>query len=308
MNKKLIVSILACAFSFLYIQTYATEETNKTSQSTQGDQSPAIFISPGGTSSVNYEVSQKKMDKMIQTATKLMREEFSNCLKIAAEFQTATLNELNVKLSKYLITQSQVSNIEAEEWARDILQTAPGIKKAQKEFEDTAKKYNEEISKMLVTSSYNYFAYVLGVVDTKLNALKKNDSEITVEINDRLVLFSDDEKRIEPYVMRKLNLRGGNFIQLVCFPGKISLGLVVKCPTIKFGEVKSNTLVQKFSFTPIHPTGSLSSGTKLPYKDSRIKHKDVMYPLTGQPSLDEKTKNEFEKTFDNFFQLAYGDR
>ena len=177
---------------------------------------------------------------MTQTAANHMREEFLNCLKIAAEFQTAILNELNVKLSKYLTKHTQVSNVEAEAWAHNILQTASGIKKAQKEFEDTAKKYNEEISKMLVTSSYNYITFVLGIVDTKLNALQKIDPEITVERNDKLVLFSDEEHPVKPYVIKQFNLPGHNSIQVVCFPGKTNLGLVEKCPTIKFAEVKSN--------------------------------------------------------------------
>jgi hypothetical protein len=298
------VSVLIIG-SVLFIPiVYAEQLPNKINQDTYGNQSPASIALPGSTVNINYQTSYKEITEVIEKANNKMRNEFSNCLKVAAKLQTSTLDELGEELALILLKDNKTTSVEAEGWAKSIIDNSQPIKNTQEHLKETSKKYNEEIAKMFTMNTYRYMSYILSYIDKRITSLQRVDDRITLEKSNKIVFFYNVSKLEKPYPIRRIFLPDGNHIEIICSPGQLRNGLVHTLPFLTFNEIKHDNIVQQFKFTA-DSSSPVFLGSHLPYKKKELQYKNIIYPMTGGPDLDEKIKKQFSETFIKFFQLAY---
>ncbi len=281
---RLTVFFLSLPLSFcILFESYAAE---RVTQETKGDQSPAVFVSPGGTSNINYRI-----DAQIDQILSEVRKEFSKCLEVTIAFQSKKLEELNKTLSELLVQNQGVSEEDAKKWAKDIVEKAPGFKKEIENNNALIKKYNEDLSKDLIAKVYKTFAYVFETLDSKLLALKEVSPKATYARDDRFVLFSDETSQMESYTARSFIFANGTRIAVTLTPGKLKQGLIQTCPSLDFIEFAGQNLTQSFKVTPHYGGGRIHIFGGVELKKQRTV-RDVAYSATGTDILTDRFKEE----------------
>jgi hypothetical protein len=136
MNRHVIFS-LSFWFLFCFLcECYAVE---RSTQKTTGDQSPAAQADRGATIKIEYNNIVNQY--ISETKTK-----FSECLDIATVFQNQKLADLNKTIATLLVQNEGASKGEADKWAKDLIEQAPGFKKERENNNALIRKYNEELS------------------------------------------------------------------------------------------------------------------------------------------------------------------
>ena len=299
MNKrtvKLIVISLAIYFSLC-----SANASSEVKQDTKGNQSPAVYISPGGSSNITYN----NPDKIIDRVASEIKQEFDNCLDFAIIFQAKKLKYLNKTLAE-LYAQETTDQKEAKKWAQDIIDKAPEIKNQKHVIEEQRDKYNKEFSKNLLANVYKLFTYIFQTVDSILLAFQELNTEVKYKKNKNLVFFNDEPTQINSYVARTVILPNGNCIHIICDTGKIHQGIVSTCPTLIFAEGSGKKIIQSFKLVPHyggHTLTILGPGVKLPEKERVLA--DIKYIATGEEMLTMQIRERFDSTFQDFFKLAY---
>jgi len=293
---RLTVFFLSLFLSFCILsEPYAAE---RVTQETKGDQSPAIYVSPGGTSNINYRI-----DAQIDQILSEVRKEFSKCLEVTTAFQSKKLEELNKTLAELLVQNLGVPEEDAKKWARDIVEKAPGFKKEIENNNALIKKYNEELSKDLMAKVYKAFAYVFETVDSRLLALKELSPKTTYARDDRFVLFSDETSQIKSYTARSFVFANGARVAVTLTPGKLKQSLIQTCPSLDFIEFAGQSLTQSFKVTPHYGGGTIFVHGGVELKKERTV-RDIKYSATGADVLTDGFKKELNKAFSEFIKLA----
>jgi hypothetical protein len=247
-----------------------------------------------------------KIDAQIDQVLSEVRKEFSKCLEITIAFQSKKLEDLNKTLAGLLVQNEGVTEEDAKKWARDILDKAPGFKKEIETNNALIRKYNEELSKDLMAKVYKAFAYVFETVDSRLLALKELSPKATYARDDKFVLFSDETTQIKSYTARSFVFANGNRIAVILTPGELKRGLIQTCPSLDFREYAGQSLTQSFRVKPYYGGGAgfRVSGGGVELKKERIVT-DIEYPATGTDVLTDRFKEELNKAFAEFIELAF---
>jgi hypothetical protein len=293
-------TILPLLFAFLLFialpQLFAGE---RITQETKGANSPAQYVAPGGTGTIIY-----KIDAEIDQVVAEVREGFSKCLEATIAFQTKKVEELNKTLAILLVQKEGISDDDAKKWARDILDKAPKFKKEIEANNTLIKRYNEELSKDLLAKIYKAFVYIIETVDSRLLALKELSPKATYDRDNQFVLFSDETTKIKPYTLRTFVFAHGNRITVILTPGQLKQGLIQTCPALSFIESSGQSPDQSFNVNPHYggATFQLFGGVTL--KEERTV-KNIEYSATGKDILTDRFKDELNKTFAEFIELAF---
>jgi hypothetical protein len=204
-----------------------------------------------------------------------------------------------------LIVQNEGIPVEdAKKWARDIIGKAPRSKKEIDQNNALIRRYNEELSEDLMTKMYKAFDYVLETVDSKLPALKEASPKATYSRDERFVIFTDETAQLKPYTARSFVFTNGNRINLTLTPGTLKEGLVQTCLSLESSESVEHGSAQSFKVTP-HCGGvkvAISGGVQLK-KEWTLR--DIEYPATGADILLDRFKEELNRTFLEFIELAF---
>lgn len=294
---RLTVFFLSFSLSFFILfESYAAQGVT---QQTKGDQSPAVYVSPGGSASINY-----KIDTEINQVLSEVRKEFSKCLEVSIAFQSKKLEDLNRTLAGLLAQNQGVSEEDAKKWAKDIVEKAPGFKKEIENNNVLIRQYNEEFSKNLMGKVYKAFTYIFETVDSRLLALKELNPKAVYERDERFVLFSEESTEIKSYSARSFVLAKGNRISVILTPGKLKHGLIQTCPSLNFVESAGQRPIQSFRLNPRYALGGIRlSGGSIELKQERTVT-DIAYLATGDDILTDAFKKELDRAFAEFMQLA----
>lgn len=294
-HKLIVVSML------IHFSLCSADASSEVKQDTKGNQSPAVYISSGGSSNITYNNSDKLIDR---TASEI-QQKYVDCLDLAIIFQTKKLKYLNKTLAE-LYAQETTDQREARKWAQDLIDKAPEIKNQKHIIEERRDKYNREFSKNLLANVYKLFTYIFQTVDSRLLAFQELNTEVKYKKNKNFIFFNDESTQINRYVARTVILPNGNRIQIICDTGKIHQGIVSTCPTLIFAEVSGRKTIQSFKLVPHyggHTLKILGPGVKLPEKKRVLT--DIKYIATGEEMLTMQIRERFNSTFQDFFKLAY---
>ncbi|MCJ7602412.1 MAG: hypothetical protein MUO63_13060 [Desulfobulbaceae bacterium] len=298
-SVKLIIASLVIHFSLC-----TANASSEVKQDTKGNQSPAVYISPGGSSKISYDISDKAIGEIDRVVSEI-RQQFSNCLEVAIDYQNKKLKDLNQTLSE-LHAQETTNPKEAKKWAQDLIEKAPEIRNEKQVIDELKDKYNKEFSKNLLANVYKLFNYIFQTVDSRLLAFQELNTEVKYEKNENFILFNDESTQINRYVARTVILPNGNYIQIICITGKITQGIVSTCPILIFEEGAGEKTIQSFRLVPDYGAYKLTlmgPGVQLPQKERVLTN--IEYGATGEEMLTVQLKGEFNSTFQEFFKLAY---
>ena len=186
-----------------------------------------------------------------------------------------------------------------------IWDTIPTIRKEIETKERLIEKYNSEFSKNLIGNTYTLFSYIFENIDSKLLALKKENSEIKYEIEEENILFTEKSTQKNHYISRLINFPNGSQIIITCVLGEFHKGIVSKCPILVFDENFHNRRAQSFKLIPNYGGIKISprNTVRLPKKKQVLN--DVEYTAKGEVMLTDQVKKQFDETFKKFIQLAY---
>ena len=263
-----------------------------------------MYISPGGSSEISYDISDKAIGEIDRVVSEI-RQQFSNCLEVAIDFQNKKLKDLNQTLAE-LHAQETTDQKEAKKWAQDLIEKAPEIRNEKQVIDELKDKYNREFSKNLLANAYKLFNYIFQTVDSRLLAFQELNTEVKYEKNENFILFNDESTQINRYVARTVILPNGNHIQIICITGKITQGIVSTCPILIFIEGAGKKTIQSFRLSPSYGGSKITimgPGVQLPQKESVLA--DIEYRATGEEMLTVQIRERFNSTFQDFFKLAY---
>ena len=297
---KAIIAFLIIHFSF----NIAANASNEVKQNTKGNQSPAVYISPGGNSKISYDISEKAISEIDRVVSEI-RQQFSNCLEVAIDFQNKKLKDLNHTLAK-LRVQETTNQKETKKWAQELIEKTPEIKNNKKAIDALRDEYNKKFSKNLLANVYKLFTFAYQTVDSRMLVFQELNTEVKFEKNENLILFKDESTQVNRYVARSVILPNGNHIQIICETGNILRGIVSRCPTLIFVELAGENIIQSFRLAPHYGGSTLTlrgSGVQLPQKERVLS--DIKYRATGEEMLTIQIKERFNRNFQDFFKLAY---
>lgn len=296
MSKRTTLFLTLCLSFTNLPESYSAEAIN---QQTKGDQSPAVFVSPGGTSSINY-----KFGPEIEQITSSINNGFSKCFESAIAFQSEKVDELNKKLAVLLVQNESVPEEDAKKWATDIIKNAPDLRKEIDNNNAFVKKYNEELSKDIMGKVYITFTYLFETIDNRLLALKELNPSATFSKSDKFIIFSDESGSIKGYTARSFVLVKGNRIDINLVPGRINKGLIQTCPSLHFIESAGQNWIQSFQINPHYGGLTITTNRGVELKKERIVE-SIKYQATGEEVLTTQFKQDFERAFSEFIKLAF---
>jgi hypothetical protein len=216
------------------------------------------------------------------------------------------LEELNRSLVKLYSQSAGAPDEDAKKWALETLENAREFKKEMETLDESRKKYNEGLSKDILDKAYRLFQFIVETVDSRIMALQELNPSVKYEKSDKLILFNDEMTKAGQYTLVTVVLPKGNRIFINCVPGELKQGLVSKCPSLEFVEHVEGKRMQSFGITPHY--GLLSIGItegKVKLKEGRAL-RGLTYSTTGEEMLTEQFKSQFNGTFKEFFNIAYG--
>ncbi len=293
---KVIAFFLSLSLFFCLLAESTAAE--KITQETKGSQSPAVFLSPGAISNINYTTP---IDQIMSEVHK----EFSRCMEVTIAFQSKKLEELNKKLARLLVENEGIPEDDARQWAKELVEKSPGFKKEIETNKALIQKYNKELSNNLAAKVYKAFSYIFENLDSRFLALKDLNPKTKYDRDDKFVLFSDENISVEAYTIRVFVFANENHINITLIPGKMKQGLVQKCPSIVFSEYEGKNLKQSFIIIPHY------GGKTLTFRDNKVTLKkestvkDIKYLATGADVLTESFKENFNSMFTSFVKLAF---
>lgn len=290
-------------FISLSYNVYALTEIK---QKTEGNDSPATVVLPGGHYEPHYDISDKAIDALIDRVSLEINQKYSDCMDFAIDFQNKKLEELNHKLAELYIQEVGAPEEEAKKWAQEIIEKAPEIRKEIETKEKLKEKYNAEFSKNLIANVYKLFTCIFKTVDSKLLAFKELNPEVKYEIKEEYILFAKKSMPKNFYIARTAILPNGSQVEIICILGKLQRGIVSSCPTLEFNENFHNRRVQSFKLIPNY------GGIKITLRDNIVqlpKTREVLnnveYTTSGGTMLTEGLKEKFNETLTKFIRLAY---
>jgi hypothetical protein len=274
---------------------------DKITQETKGDQSPAIIVQQGGKANVNYNHVH---NYYVTPAFTEVKQRYSECIQLVADFQRMKLEELDKRLAEYYVQQTGAPNQDAKKWVEDVIRYAPEYKKQMQENDRQREEWNREFSKDILAKTYDLFTYLLDVIDTRFAALQEANPKTIYEKTDKFILFSDASKGDTSYIARTFIMPNGNRIYIVCSVGEISRGLVINCPSLRFSDQQG--VGQSFSISPKGAYGTATiGGDVVPLRKKEILQ-DIKYPSTGEVMLTPEFKARFDSTLKKFLVMVYG--
>ncbi len=278
----------------------SSHPADEITQETKGDQSPAVYVSPGGSSTINYAINQ-----MVVPAFSVLRGEYLDCIRFLIDSQTKKLKELDKKLAQFFIQQTGATDQDANKWVEEVIRNAPEYKKQIQENDKIREEWNREFSKSLMAKVYELFTYIFLTIDSRFAAFQEVNPKSEYQKNDKFALFEDASQDDADYIARTFAFPEGKRILIYCSIGRTNRGLVLSCPSLRFSEVIKQGVRQSFSVTPQKGHGTIIIGTPPVPMKKREGLKDVEYPITGQEMLTEEFKTRFNATFQDFLKIVY---
>ena len=312
---KIIIVCLATILTFSI--SMISIASDSVTQNPKGVQSPAMYVSPGGTGTINYDVSQqalKNLNAEIKQSLFEVRQSFLNCMDTVKAFQDKKIEELNIKLAEYLTKEKDITKKTAKTWGKEILESSSTYKEFEddnKKREDLLQEYNSQLSKNVIANSYRLFAFIFETVDLKINDMIQLNQNIKYEKSDSLNLFQKSTEKFKPFIARKVLFPKGTIIVTVS-PGQINeKALVNSSPSTFFKVIGGNADLPSFKIEPKYAGAAgmiiLGGGDGVKYKKMEITYpyKDMKYTPSSQNLLNEEFKNKFIENFTNFMKFAW---
>jgi len=285
-------------WAIIFIVLLPTTLLYGNNQETKGDYSPIQNIGPGGTGNINIIINNYNAEMNKKT------KEFWDELD---KYRKARIGELSREMAEYYIQQTGSPSEDATKWVQDAIEKAPILKNEREKHEESRVKYNEEITKDLVSKVYRLFGYIIETVDARFDALCKINTKVKYEKENIFNLFKEDKFILEHYVMRKLILPNNNHILITCFTGDISQGIIKTCPSLRFTETIGNNIMQSFEVKPNYGGGTLTLGDGNVPLMQKPRLNNVEYMATGKTEpLTETIKKQFDLVFEELFKIAVG--
>lgn len=299
MHRIIIASTLVLLMLPSPSQSHAAD---KITQETRGDQSPAVTVLPGGTSSISYNYIY---NQVVAPAFSEIRQQYSECIRLVIDFQNKKLEELDKRLAEFYTQKTGAPDQDAKKWVEEVIRNAPEYKKQMQDSEKAREEWNREFSKDLLAKVYNLFIYIFATIDARFAAFQEANPKAAYEKSEKFVLFTDASQQDIQYVARTFHLPNGNRIQVYCSTGKMNRGLIIACPSLRFSEVVAKGAGQSFSVTPERGHQTITRGSRPVPLKQKAGLKDVEYPITGKEMLTGEFKTQFDATFQEFLKIAY---